>query len=169
MAILHWVPELDTGIAEVDVQHRRIVHYINKLHGLRQTHERAALGEVIAELVDYTISHFAFEEALMESAGYIFSVPHKKVHDLFTRKVAQLQARFDAGEDVTEELHSMLSRWLFNHIRNEDHGYVEAVRAYQRLVEQERGVVKDRVRAEVRHELAQAQRQKSWLARLLGR
>ena len=78
MALLQWVPELDTGIAEIDTQHKRIVDYINKLHELRQTHHRERLAEVIAEMVDYTISHFAFEEALMESAGYMFSGPHKR-------------------------------------------------------------------------------------------
>jgi hemerythrin len=84
-------------------------------------------------MVDYTISHFAFEEGVMESAGYMFAGPHKRVHELFTRKVAELQKRFNAGENVTDELHGLLSRWLFNHIRSEDHGYVDAVKAYQRM------------------------------------
>ena len=88
MEYLHWVPELDTGIAEIDTQHRRIVDYINKLRDLRESHDRQGLSDVIAEMVDYTMSHFAFEEALIENAGYLFSGPHKKVHELFTRKVA---------------------------------------------------------------------------------
>ncbi|MDO4725492.1 MAG: bacteriohemerythrin, partial [Comamonadaceae bacterium] len=112
MSILQWTPDMNTGIAEIDRQHRRIVEYINMLHEVRQTHDRQRLGEVIAEMVDYTISHFAFEEALIEEAGYVFSGPHKKVHELFTRKVTQMQRRFDSGEDVSEELHGMLSRWL---------------------------------------------------------
>ena len=92
MALLQWVPELDTGIAEIDTQHKRIVDYINKLHELRQTHHRERLAEVIAEMVDYTISHFAFEEALMESAGYMFSGPHKKVHDLLPARWPKCKA-----------------------------------------------------------------------------
>ena len=51
MALLQWVPELDTGIAEIDTQHKRIVDYINKLHELRQTHHREGLAEVIAQLL----------------------------------------------------------------------------------------------------------------------
>lgn len=43
-----------------------------------------------------------------------------------------MQSHFEGGEDVTEELHGMLSRWLFNHIRNEDHGYVDSAKAYLR-------------------------------------
>ena len=169
MALLQWVPELDTGIAEIDTQHKRIVDYINKLRDLRESHDRQGLSDVIAEMVDYTMSHFAFEEALMESAGYLFSGPHKKVHDLFTRKVAEMQSRFDGGEDVTAELHRMLSRWLFNHIRNEDHGYIDSVRAYQRMAVSERDTAKAQIKAEIMRELAEERgRRKGWLARLFG-
>lgn len=169
MAVLQWVPELDTGIHEIDVQHRRIVDYINKLHELRQSPDRQALGDVIGETVDYTMSHFAFEESMMESAGYLFSGPHKRVHDLFVRKVAEMQSRFDAGEDVTAELHGMLSRWLFNHIRNEDHGYIDSVKAYLRMTTNRHDAERERIKAEVLHELAaQQQQKKGWLARLLG-
>ena len=168
MAILAWVPELDTGIDEIDRQHRRIVDYINKLYELRNTPDREALGDVIAEMVDYTISHFVFEEALIENAGYMFAGPHKKVHDLFTRRVAEMQSRFDAGEDVTAELHGMLSRWLFNHIRNEDHGYIDSVKAYQRMASHPASA-HDRLKAEVLAQLREEQgRRKGWLARLLG-
>jgi len=115
MAKLVWIDDLDTGIAEIDRQHRRIVEYINQLGELRHTHDRNGLRDVIGELVDYTLSHFVFEESLMENAGYMFSDPHKKVHEIFTRRVGELQTRFDLGEDVADELHGMLSRWLFNH------------------------------------------------------
>ena len=169
MDYLHWVPELDTGIAEIDTQHRRIVDYINKQQELRRSHDREGLSEVIAEMVDYTMSHFAFEEALIENAGYMFSGPHKKVHELFTRKVAEMQSRFDAGEDVAAELHGMLSRWLFNHIRNEDHGYIDSVKAYQRMASNNGPVAHDRLKAELLAELREDKgRRKGWLARLFG-
>ena len=168
MAILHWVPELDTGISEIDVQHRRIVDYINKLHELRDSPDRAALSEVIAEMVDYTISHFAFEESMIESAGYLFAGPHKKVHELFTRKVSEMKTRFDIGEDVTAELHGMLSRWLFNHIRNEDHGYIDSVNAYLRMTANGRTNEKEQLKAEVLKELESRSAKKGWFGRLFG-
>jgi hemerythrin len=170
MALLVWVPELDTGIDEIDRQHRRIVDYINRLYELRETHDRDGLGEVIGEMVDYTLSHFVFEESLMESAGYLFSGPHKKVHELFTRRVAEMQSRFDAGEDVANELHNMLSRWLFNHIRNEDHGYVDSAKAYLRMARESNPLAeKERLKAEVLQELEQRQQKKGWLARIFTR
>lgn len=169
MAYLHWVPELDTGIAEIDTQHKRIVDYINKLHDLRNSPDRAALGDVIGETVDYTLSHFAFEESVIENAGYLFAGPHKKVHELFTRKVAEMQSRFDAGEDVAAELHGMLSRWLFNHIRNEDHGYIDSVKAYLRMAAKQREVDKAELKAELLRELATRQvGARGWFARLFS-
>ena len=86
--------------------------------------------EVIDELVDYTLSHFAFEEELMEEAGYPFCAAHKRVHEVFTKRVSEYRMRFQAGEDVVDELKSMLSRWLFNHIRNDDKAYSEQVRQH---------------------------------------
>ena len=169
MALLVWLPELDTGIDEIDRQHRRIVDYINQLHEVRATHDREVLGNVIGDMIDYTVSHFVFEEALMESAGYSFSGPHKKVHDLFTRRVSEMQTRFDAGEDVAAELHGMLSRWLFNHIRNEDHGYVDAAKTYLRMARGNEQAERERLKAELLQELEQRQQKKGWLARLLSR
>ncbi|WP_254662038.1 bacteriohemerythrin [Delftia sp. JD2] len=170
MALLVWVPELDTGIAEIDRQHRRIVDYINKLYELRSSPDREALGDVIGEMIDYTVSHFVFEESLIESAGYMFAGPHKKVHELFTRRVIEMQTRFDAGEDVAAELHGMLSRWLFNHIRNEDTGYVDSAKAYLRMArESSPAAEKERLKNEVLQELELQRRKKGWLARLLNR
>ena len=169
MAILAWVPELDTGIDEIDRQHRRIVDYINKLYELRESPDREALGDVIGEMVDYTLSHFVFEETLIENAGYMLAGPHKKVHELFTRRVSEMQTRFDAGEDVAAELHGMLSRWLFNHIRNEDHGYVDAAKTYLRMARGNEQAERERLKAELLQELEQRQQKKGWLARLLSR
>lgn len=130
MALLIWQDDLDTGIGVIDQQHRRIVEMINTLHQTQQQGQRLAVGEVIAELVDYTLSHFAFEEELMEEAGYPFCAAHKRVHEVFTRRVSEYRLRFEAGEDVTEELKQMLARWLFNHIRSDDKAYSDSVRRH---------------------------------------
>lgn len=169
MAVLVWVPELDTGIAEIDKQHKRIVDYINRLYELRTSHDRDALGEVIEEMLDYTVSHFVFEESLMENAGYMFSGPHKKVHELFTRRMSEMKARFDAGEDVAVELHGILSRWLFNHIRNEDHAYVDSAQAYLRMAQaNDPRTEKERLKAELLQELEQRREKRGWFARVFG-
>jgi hemerythrin len=130
MALLIWQDDLNTGIEVIDDQHRRIVSMINQLHQAQSGASALLVADVIAELVDYTLSHFAFEEELMEEAGYPFCAAHKRVHEVFTKRVAEYRMRFQAGEDVVGELKSMLSRWLFNHIRNDDKAYSEQVRRH---------------------------------------
>ena len=123
MALIEWTEDLNTGIQVIDNQHQRIVEYINKLNHAQENHSREEVGEVLDELVDYTLSHFAFEESLMEEAGYAYINAHKKVHQLFVKRVADYQQRFKLGEDIAEELLNTLRAWLINHIRNDDKDY----------------------------------------------
>lgn len=156
MGHLTWTSDLDTGIDVIDGQHRQIANYINQLYDAQLTRSRSAVKSVIDSLVDYTLSHFSFEEALMEDSGYEFARAHKKVHELFVKRVSDLRLRFDAEEDVVEELHGLLARWLFGHIRNDDAGYVKAVQ----------GMMHSRPAAPSRH-IDDAPRSKGWLARSL--
>jgi hemerythrin len=134
MAHIEWTNDLDTGIDVIDNQHKRIVEYINKLDDTRQTHDLEEVGKVLDELVDYTLSHFTFEESLMEEAGYPFINAHKRVHELFVRRVSDYLQRFKMGEDISEELLNTLKAWLINHIRNDDNDYSESVRENMNIV-----------------------------------
>lgn len=149
-----WSHELDTGIDVIDQQHRRIVDFINDLEAAQVMKDKNKIREVINDCVDYTLSHFAFEESLQEEAGYQYCKPHKKVHELFTRKVAEYQDRMNLGDDISEELHAMLARWLVNHIKRDDADYVGAVKANMQ------GVVKQK---------EEKQETVGWLRRFFGR
>ncbi len=124
-----WDHKLDTGIEVIDAQHKRIVEYINELEIAKQKGDRHLLNDIIEQLIDYTQSHFGFEEEMMAEAGYKFIKPHKKVHELFIKRVSEFTLRSAKGEDIVEELHSMLSKWLINHIANEDRDYAKIVQA----------------------------------------
>lgn len=124
-----WTPDLNTGIDIIDHQHRRIVDFINDLEAAQVLGDKKQIRQVIYDCVDYTLSHFAFEESMQEEAGYQYCKPHKKVHELFTRKVTEYQERMELGDDVAEELHAMLARWLVNHIKRDDADYVSVVKA----------------------------------------
>ena len=128
MAYLHWTNDLDTGIKVIDNQHRRIVDYINELHSANESGDPAVINHVLGELVDYTLSHFSFEEELQERANYPFFKAHKRVHEIFTKRVAEFQKRAADGENVAPELLSMLKIWLVNHIKGDDADYAESVK-----------------------------------------
>lgn len=140
MEIIQWRPTLETGIDVIDQQHKRIVDYINALRIAQVKGDRGAVAKTIDDVIDYTQSHFGFEEALMEDAGYPLLNAHKRVHELFIRRVAVLHQRFKSGEDIAQDLHNVLARWLITHIKTEDRHYVGAVK--EKMV----GVVADQNR-----------------------
>ncbi|WP_430392436.1 bacteriohemerythrin [Dyella sp. 20L07] len=130
MPYMAWQDDLNTGIKVIDTQHKRIVEMINHLHDAMAHGDRDEISDILDELVDYTLSHFTFEESLMEDAGYEFSRAHKRVHDVFAKRVTEYRLRFRANEDIGTELLHTLSHWLFNHIRHDDKAIVDAVRRH---------------------------------------
>lgn len=128
MAHLKWTSDLNTGIEVIDNQHRRIVDYINALYDASLTQNRDEIAKVLEQLVEYTLSHFAFEEEMQAEAGYPFVKAHQKVHQLFVRRVSEFKQRFERGEDIAEPLLSLLRTWLINHIRRDDADYVGLVK-----------------------------------------
>lgn len=152
---INWTSDLDTGIPVIDQQHRRIVDFINDLEAAQVLGNQEKIKQVVYDCIDYTLSHFAFEESMQEEAGYPYCKPHKKVHELFTRKVAEYQQRMELGDDVAEELHAMLARWLVNHIKRDDADYVASVRASMTPVAAAAPV--------------EAKKTGGWLSRLFGR
>jgi hemerythrin len=125
--------EFQTGISAVDAQHQRLVDMVNQLDDVRKIQyqssndKQTAVGEVVAEMIDYTISHFAFEESLMEDAGYEFYQAHKRIHELLIQRAGEYKERWSSGEDIADELYSVLNKWLFNHIRNDDRAYAPSI------------------------------------------
>ena len=128
MAYIEWTEEFATGINVIDGQHKRIIHYINQLTDAQNLKEPELVGEVLVNLIDYTLSHFAFEESLMDEAGYNAAAIHKQTHDAFRDKINGYQEKYKAGEDVAGELFQLLNIWLMDHIADDDSSYVPAVK-----------------------------------------
>ncbi|MEJ2479474.1 MAG: bacteriohemerythrin [Acidihalobacter sp.] len=140
MAYLDWKDELNTGIGVIDRQHRRIVDYINQLHEITQGDSDTSTVDVLTALVDYTLSHFAFEESLLEEAGYPQHASHVRTHDAFRNRIFDFRERARQGEDVAAPLLELLRDWLFDHIAHEDARYVPVVSTQMsRLEHREQG------------------------------
>lgn len=126
---IEWNRDLEIGIPVIDGQHRRIVEYLNRLAEPRTGTERAAVDDVIACLLDYTESHFAFEEALMDEVGYAAAPVHRETHRAFSARVARLRDGHEQGDDVGDEVVDLLRHWLLHHIAHDDRDYVSTVKA----------------------------------------
>jgi hemerythrin len=149
---MDWLPEYNTGIEVIDDQHKRILSYINEINTIAVGTNRARVKEILDNIIDYTQSHFTFEESLQEEAGYKYRVPHKRVHDLFIKKIESYRDRFEMGHTIEAELHEVLSKWLINHIQHDDADYVGSVK--QNMM----GIIKEK----------EAKKGKNWFARFFS-
>ena len=119
MSVVQWSSAFATGVKEIDDQHKRLVGYINELHEMSAP-TTTDMSRLLESVIDYTLYHFAFEEALMESQGYALLGPHKKIHDAFAHELRALRAQFLAGTMTAGQLKELLARWLFDHISKAD-------------------------------------------------
>ncbi|KZX67144.1 MULTISPECIES: bacteriohemerythrin [unclassified Alcanivorax] len=148
-----WGPAYELGILVIDQQHKRIVDYINELDRLAdQPDAQLGVARVLYDLVDYTESHFSFEEALMERAGYGELDDHHHKHRQFTFHIESLLRRHEQGDAVTDELLRLLEGWLLHHILEEDGAYADEVRDFINSIGRERlgGWVNETVRKHFR-------------------
>ena len=128
MAYMEWTRELETGIPVIDAQHRRIIDFICSLDEACQTGDKNETNKVMEGLLNYTVTHFEFEESLQQKAGYQFLKAHQRIHEVFMKKVATLRERSAKGENVAPELLVLLKNWLASHIKSEDRDYIESVK-----------------------------------------
>lgn len=128
MAYIQWTRDLESGIAIIDEQHKRIIDFINELDEACATGSKEKTEHVMEGLLNYTITHFEFEEALQERANYQFLKAHKRIHEIFMKKIAAIRDRAHQGENVAPDLLKLLRLWLTSHIKGEDRDYVESVK-----------------------------------------
>ena len=123
MAYFEWSESLSVGIDEIDRQHKRIIDYINLLDQAIQQKSEDKIKDVIHGLIDYTDTHFAFEEDLMRKMEYALVDTHSITHRSFISRIKDYQNRFNNGEDISRKLLTDLRIWLTNHIKKDDQDY----------------------------------------------
>jgi len=114
------------GVREVDAQHQNLVRILNELHqAMCHGHGKDVMGEILGNLIRYTVDHFATEERLMRAHGYPDIAAHHLEHKHLTEKVMDFKRGFDdGGHIVTIEVVEFLKDWLKNHIRGSDANFV---------------------------------------------
>jgi len=125
MALIVWDQRLETGHSKIDEQHKSLVEIFNRLHGaMKQGKGKDELGGILVFLKDYTVTHFAMEEALMDQHSYSGAVQHKQIHADLVRQVAELVGKFQQGTaTLTLPVMNFLEDWLVKHIQGEDYRF----------------------------------------------
>ena len=123
MKLIEWRKEFETGVAEVDHEHRELVALINVLHekmgeGANKETTSAFLGEVFAKIS----AHFALEETVMRKHRYDEYVAHKSDHEKLLDDLRDIMDDFeaDATADYEKALGEVVRDWFVNHFKTKD-------------------------------------------------
>lgn len=126
MALVVWSEKLSVGVRSIDDQHKKLVMLLNQLHdGMSAGKGKEVVGPVLKGLIDYTASHFKYEEDLFARTGYPEAAEHKQHHADLVKKVIDIQNIYEEkGPSVlTIQVMNFLKDWLTNHIQGSDRKY----------------------------------------------
>lgn len=122
---VEWKNEYSVGIDSIDQQHKRLINLINQLstavdYSTGEEFEREAL----AALVDYTKTHFGYEEKLMEENGYPDFENHRAQHKKMIAEVDVVLNEYEQDHDkAMSHAIDYLKNWLIKHINGTDKQY----------------------------------------------
>jgi len=125
--IYTWTEDDSVNIEEIDLQHQKMFAIINELYqAMLEKKSQAVIGGVLDQLLEYTGSHFSYEEKLMEKYDYPGLSEHKKLHADFAQKVLDSHKDHQEGKFIMSiKFMGFLKDWLVKHIRGTDKLYAD--------------------------------------------
>ncbi len=123
MTHLVWDEGLELGVPALDAQHRQLFALRNELEDCClavDADDSLRFHDVLAELYNYSITHFAAEEAYMKLVGYPGFAAHVTEHLRFIEVLADFNWATAQGNGSASDTLSFLSTWLVAHIQRAD-------------------------------------------------
>ncbi len=126
MALFEWNEKIQTGIGEIDEQHKKLIGYINDLHdAMRQAKTKEIMENILDGLFEYTKYHFSFEEKMLEKYDYEKLDDQKKSHVIYVQKIDELAEKHAKNQlGISIDVLNFLLDWIKNHILKDDMQYV---------------------------------------------
>ena len=116
-------PDLETGNALIDREHRELFRAINRLlDACGQGQGRTVLKDTVTFLNDYVKKHFSDEENLQKKSNYPGLPAHRQFHEKYRRQLADVSRSIEAEGATIKAIGDLnqLAGILISHIRRED-------------------------------------------------
>jgi hemerythrin len=121
-----WKDEYGVGIPAIDGQHKHLFDIANRISELLANEllvdKYDHIIAVLSELRDYTVEHFAAEEAYMLEHKYRKFLSHKALHQDFIEKITTVDLnQIDNEQNLyLKDILNFVTEWLISHILQED-------------------------------------------------
>lgn len=125
MALLTFDQTYSAGFQFVDDQHAGLFDALNELRAAVLTRQpRAVTGRLLQDLLAYTRSYFAAEEAMLANAKDPGLEEHQAEHKQLTAQVAEYVEGYKRGDAaLSVQVINFLRDWLTSHILRKDRDY----------------------------------------------
>ncbi len=122
---LEWKDDYSVGIDSIDQQHKKLINLINQLQtAIDYSTGKEFEQEALDELVDYTKTHFSYEEGLLRDNDYPGYEDHKIQHEKMFKKVEEVLSNYEHDQDsAMSDAVEFLKDWLIKHINGTDKEY----------------------------------------------
>ena len=123
MPLIEWKKEFETGIDDVDHEHRELVELINELHEkLQGQSNHDAVSEFLGEVFARISAHFALEETVMRKHSYDEYAAHKADHENLLDDIRDIMDAHEDGEFANSvgALSDAVANWFVNHFKTKD-------------------------------------------------
>jgi len=123
MSLIEWRKEFETGISEVDHEHKELVDLINTLHEqLESETTRETIKTFLGEIFARISAHFALEETVMRKHAYDEYADHKADHEKLLDDLRDIMDDFDHGTsvDYKDALGTTVRNWFIEHFKTRD-------------------------------------------------
>ncbi len=121
-----WKNDYNIGIEEIDKQHQKIFDIGNQISKLVFSDVNPLpykeIQQILVELKNYTVEHFATEEEFMKLHSYVNYQSHKTMHTNFTESILNFEHKDIELTDRYKliELLDAVFVWITNHILKVD-------------------------------------------------
>jgi hemerythrin len=132
---LEWQAKLETGVEQIDNQHRELYRLVNLV---LDPGEETKVEDTLKFLENYVVRHFTDEEALQAASQFPDLPEHKEIHAGFIRTFIDLKTQWALAESDKEReiavrsLNGTVLDWLGNHIMIHDRHFADWYKSFMR-------------------------------------
>lgn len=135
--VFAWKDQYCVGVEEIDNAHIRLFTIVRRLMKNLMLNDyeknKRTCIEVIKYLKQYTVEHFAQEEAFQTKIGYGGYANHKRIHDnmrdITIPALEKQMEKTDYSEESVEHFAGVCAGWLMAHVMLEDQAMVGKVKS----------------------------------------
>jgi len=132
MGTFKLTPNLQTGIEEIDDQHRKLLEWANSLVDDHADASAQKVTETLNNLQEYVSYHFRSEEEAMDRYDYGKLDKHRKQHTRLMNEVSDLFIRTrgkEASKGALAEVEYLVTDWIQLHIKEWDQPFAAFVKS----------------------------------------